>query len=88
MQLSAKALLKPFSGPTMVTDEDNSEIAVSSDDDDGLPALEDLEGDDEDDEDYHNDDEGDNNEDNDAEDVLETLGAEEREALLKSKAVI
>jgi hypothetical protein len=89
MQLSAKALLKPFSGPTTVTDEDDSEvIAASSDDDDDLPALEDLEGDYQDDD---NDDEGDDDENNDTEageDALETLGAEEREALLENTAVV
>jgi hypothetical protein len=90
MQLSAKALLKPFSGP-VVTDNDDLDVnAASSDDDDDLPALEDLEDYDRD-ENNNDNDEGSNNKGNDKkeeEDALEILDAEEREALLKNMAIV
>ena len=58
MKLSAKALLKPFSSPTVTDADDLNVNAASSDDDDNLPAL-DLE-DDNGDENNNDDDEGDN----------------------------
>jgi len=88
LQLSAKALLKPFSGPT-VTDNDDLDVnAGSSDDDNDLPALEDLENNDEEIDNDGN--EGSNNEGNDEEeeDELEILDDEEREALLENMAVV
>lgn len=87
MQLSAQALLKPFSGPAVTDDEDLDVNTASSDDNDDLPVLEDLE-DDNGDEDNNNkggDDEGNEEEE---EDVLEILDAEEREALLENTAVV
>jgi hypothetical protein len=90
MQLSAKALLKPFSGPAVTDDDDLDVNAASTDDDDDLPALEDLEDDSGDENDDDND-EGGNDEGNDKEeeeDALEILDAEEREALLENTAVV
>ena len=90
MQLSAKALLKPFSGPAVMDDDDLDVNAASTDDDNDLPALEDLE-DDSGDENDDDDDEGGNDEGNDKEeeeDALEILDAEEREALLENTAVV
>ena len=86
MQLSAKALLKPFNGPT-VTDNDDLDVnTASSDDNNDLPALEDLDGD----ENNNNDDEGGDNKGNDKEeeDMLEIMDADEREALFKNMAVV
>lgn len=86
MQLSAKALLKPFSGPA-VTDDDELDVnAASSDDDDDLPALEDLDGD----ENNDKDDEGGDDEgtDEEEEDMLEIMDADEREALFENTAVV
>ena len=79
MQLSTKALLKPFSGPAVTDDDDLDVNAASTDDDDDLPALEDLE---DDSRDENNDDK------EEEEDVLEILDAEEREALLENTAIV
>ena len=90
MQLSAKALLKLFSGPTTTDEDDSDVIAASSDDNDGMPALEDLEdenGDENDDDDEGGNDKEENDMDEDK-DALELLGAEEREALLGNTAVV
>jgi len=88
LQLSTKALLKPFSGPTVTDNDDLDGNAGSSDDDDDLPALEDLEDDDEEIDD--DGDEGGNDERNnkEEEDELEILDDEEREALLENTAVV
>ena len=87
MQLSAKALLKPFSGPVITNNEDLDVNTASSDDDDDLPALEDLE-DDNGDEDDNNEGCNDEGNEEEEEDVLEILDAEEREALLENTAVV
>ena len=86
MQLSAKALLKPFNGP-MVTDDDDLDVnTASSDDNDDLPALEDLDGD----ENNDNDDEGsdDKGNDDEEEDMLEIMDANERDALFENMAIV
>jgi ribosomal protein S12 methylthiotransferase accessory factor YcaO len=72
----------------MVMDNDDLNVnAGSSDDDDDLPALEDLEIDD--DEIDDDDDEGGNDKgNNEEEDELEILNDEEREALLENTAVV
>jgi hypothetical protein len=90
MQLSAKALLKLFSGPMVMDNDDLDVNAASSDDDDDLPALENLEDDNRDEND-DDDNKGGNDEGSDKEeeeDVLEILDAEEREALLENMAVV
>ena len=88
MQLSAKALLKPFSGPAVTDDDDLDVNTASSDDDDDLPALEDLEDDNGDESDDNNEGGDDEGNDEEEEDVLEILDAEEREALLENTAVV
>ena len=88
MQLSAKMLLKPFSGPT-VTDHDDLDVNTASpDDDNDLPALEDLKDDNRDESDDNNKGGDDEGNDKEEEDVLEILDAEEREALLENTAVV
>ena len=88
MQLSAKVLLKLFSGPAVTNNKDLDVNTASSDDDDDLPVLEDLKDDNRDESDDNNEGGNDEGNEEEEEDVLEILDAEEKEALLENTAVV
>jgi hypothetical protein len=97
MQLSAKALLRPFSS-TPTTDpvdatETNTSDPIHNDVDNDLPSLEEVEDDDEDDEgcegkDVGSEDDDDDDDNDDDEDPFDGLTSEESQELVNDTASV
>ena len=92
MQLSAKALLRPFACATSTAEVDSINEALDNDKMDEMPGLEDTEDDeeaDDDDDDSDNDDAGGNgNDDDEIDEEFDGLSPEEREQLLDNTAAV
>jgi hypothetical protein len=98
MQLSAKALLRPFSStpttdPVDATETNTSDPIHNDVDDDDVPSLEEVEDDEEEDEghedkDVGEEDDDDNDDDDDDEDPFDGLTSEESQELMNDTASV
>jgi hypothetical protein len=99
MQLSAKALLRPFSstpttGPVDATETNTSDPIHNDVDDDNVPSLEEVEDDEEEedegceDKDVGEEDEDDNDNDDNDEDPFDGLTSEESQELMNDTASV
>lgn len=90
MQLSAKALLRPFACATSTAEVDSINEALDNDEMDEMPGLKGIEDDEEADNDNDNNDDagGNGNDDDEIDEEFNGLSDEEREQLLDNTAAV